>query len=77
MATFRIHLSSERNQNPVTNLITGIAEVRDAEGTTSALDLLHALKDEIAFVTRFILTAEQNHPAYVPAETATGTTLHP
>lgn len=54
MATFRVHLSSD-NAPAITNLITGIGEVRDSEGNAKAFELLHLLEDEIAFVKRYIL----------------------
>lgn len=55
MATFRIHLSTDQNVSPVTNLITGIGELRDETDNATAESLLCKLESEIAFVRQFIL----------------------
>lgn len=52
---FRVHLSTVVDANAVTNLITGIGDVRDTENAETAHKLLDRLIDEIAFVRRYIL----------------------
>lgn len=60
MATFRIHLSNDPGTNSVTNLITGIGDVRDEFGNEAASDLLDSLVDEIEFVRSYILDQKRN-----------------